>query len=272
MPDYARMKSPTGSVQDIPTAYIRDRQAMGWVVCPEADPRPFLHGSTVNRHLGRDALVIASGPSAGSVPVDRLRAWADAAGLVTWVTNNAHSICGGSPFPRADYLAILDDNFWFTRREKLAAYLHANPLCVPVLGFDPGDCALSYQRVVVDMNRTPNTAPAYVPNEYFHGNSTGIVACQMALHCGCRSIWLLGHDCKTIGGKTHGDGVRCAEELSNGYKQGRDMLAGYATLAAHAAALGVRITNLSRDSAVECFPRATFEDVESRTSRRKDTR
>lgn len=269
MSNYLRMQNPkTGSVQDIPAACVNDHKARGWVECSVPDRRAELSGSVIGRHAGRSALVIASGPSASSVPVERLRAWADREKLVTWATNDVFRMCGGKPFPRADYLLILDDNFWYAHAAALHGYLRENPSCLPVLHFDPGDEAVTYQRIAISMDETPDKRPAYQPGAYFHGNSSGIAAVQMAMHTGCKTVYLLGHDCKVIGGKTHGAGVRSGEELNNNYKQGSGMIPGYRLLAEHGRAQGVTILNLSSESAVDCFPRITFDDIERRKSRR----
>lgn len=272
MSNYRRMRSPTGAVQDIPLGFVEDRKGKGWTICPEPDLRPELSRTAVGRHAGRGALVLGAGPSMSMVDPLRLRSWSRAKNLVVWGVNDVYQCCGGAPFPGADYLLILDDNFWHTRRDAIRQYLVDSlrwrgdgTTTTLVLHFDPCDEAVGYQRIAVNMDATPDRAGPYQAGKFFNGHSSGIAAVQMAMHCGCSPIYLLGHDCQVAGGKTHGAGVRSGEELAAGYKQGRDMVPGYGVLAKHAGELGTRIVNLSPVSALECFERRSLDEVEAET-------
>jgi hypothetical protein len=253
---YKRMLAPPDHARrvDVPDWLVPQKLKEGWVEDPHPDDRPVLHRSTPGRHNDRCAFVLASGPSAGMYPVEQIREFTDRKKCVTWATNNIFNVCNGRAFQRADYLLILDESFFNQHQVPLLQYLRDNPKCLPVLHFEPM-MNIRYHRIVVNPHATPDREPAYECNKYFHGNSSGCAAVQMAMHTGCKTIYLLGHDLTTANGRTHGHGVRSKHEYNGKYPQGRVMMAGYNVLAKHAKELGVRIINLSPVSEIECFDR-----------------
>lgn len=250
---------------DIPLYAVKDRLEMGWKVSSAIDERPVLHNTTPGRHKGRAALVLATGPSASMVNADAIFDLVKKRKCVTWVVNDPDRVLKGDPFPGADYLLVLDEQYWSDRRAAIGKYLMANPFCLPVLNFDPPERLFRYQKISIDVATEAGGAGEYVANHYFYGKSSGIAAIQMAMHAGCTLIYLLGHDCIAHQGRSHSYGVRRPEEANatkespNGYPQGqRDMIASYAVLAKHAEQIGVRIVNLSPISALDCFERRTI--------------
>lgn len=250
-PDYVRRV-------DVLPEYVKDRVAEGFRLDPFPDDRGFLTANSPGRHKGRAALCMASGPSAGMIPLADIQELREESHCITWATNDVWKCCGGHPLPGADYLVILDDHFWSGYREQIGKYMmnHA-PSCLPVLCHDP-DEQLRFQRIAID---TGNTArgQAYSAGAFFHGHSSGNAAVQMAMHCSCNPIYLIGHDLCAHDGKTHGAGVRDRHELAGNYPQGEMMMAGYKLLAEHAAAQKTRIVNLSPVSRIECFEKSTVQ-------------
>ncbi len=259
-PDYTR-------AVDIPLEAVKDRLEMGWRVSSAIDERPVLHNTTPGRHKGRNAFVLATGPSASMVNADAIFELVKVRKCVTWVVNDPDRVLKGDPFHGADYLLVLDEQYWSDRRAAFGKYLMANPFCLPVLNFDPPERLFRYQKITIDTATEAGGAGGageYIPNHYFYGKSSGIAAIQMAMHAGCGTIYLLGHDCVAHQGRSHSYGVRRPEEVETkdnprGYPQGaRDMLVSYAVLAQHAKQIGVRIVNLSPISALDCFERQTL--------------
>lgn len=239
---------------DVLDEHVADRLRDGFKIDETIDVRGQLHASTIGRHKGRAAFILACGPSSSLVPEPEIRRLIADAGAVVWVTNSAFKLFEGRPYMGADYYMVSDEPYWTTHREAIGRYLLSNPFMLPVLAFDPWN-DLRFQKFNVDMNLEPADAE-YEPNRYFYGRSVGVYAATMALHCGCTTIYLLGHDLVPHGGKSHAHGVRRPEEAAD-YSQGRDMLAGYAALARHAKGLGVRVVNLSPISVIPDFERTT---------------
>lgn len=237
----------------IPNSLFHDKLKQGWRVDPDQEDHYDNHRTTPGRHEGSRAFVAASGPSMGLFPRERILAYAE--GMVKWATNNAWEVCRGAAFP-AEYLVIMDEHFFLRHEEKVLAYL-AEYDATLVTSFNVSRLR-KWQKVPVPMTAFAKDRPPYRVNEYFHGKSSGVVAIQMALHAGCSEIHLLGHDCTTAHGMTHGNGVRHQHELVRGYPQGKQMVAGYELVAEHARQLGVRTVSLSPVSTLQCFEKETI--------------
>lgn len=250
--NYKRLLAPPDHHRrvDVPDELVAENLARGFILDPFPDTRDDLARGLADSCRGGVAFCTASGPSMTAWPYEQL---ARLCSLSTcWGTNNAYNVCGGRPLPACRYLVVLDRDFWEGHREQLRGYLAATG-CTPCLFHQPSE-DLAYLQVAVNQGRTADTDPAYEPGRYWHGQSSGVAAVQMALHARPRVIFLLGHDCQAACGKTHGHGVRTDEELRRNYPQGKNMLPAYRVLAAHAKQLGVEIYNLSPFSAVQDFP------------------
>ena len=242
-PDYRRRV-------DVPDELVEENLRRGFRIDPVPDDRPALAASLAGSLAGGFAFCMASGPSMAAWPREMIAELASA--CTCWATNNAYEVCGGLPVPACRYLVVLDRDFWEVHREKVRAFVAASG-AVPCLCFQPSE-SVRYLELPISLSRTPDTDPSYEPGRYWHGNSSGVAAVQMALHARPRAIFLLGHDCSVAAGRTHGNGVRSHEELVRKYPQGSSMLPSYAVLARHAKQLGVEMYNLSPWSAVKDFP------------------
>lgn len=254
--DYTRMIHPNGRTRvDVTQRLVKERLAEGWIIDPFPDDRGELQVKLIDHHKGRAALVCASGPSLAQFG-PFLREYIPGTDMVVWGTNCVFNVAGGEPLP-CDYLVVLDDSLWEQNHRQFMRYLKQYPNALPCLAFNPQE-DLRYHFVGINMGKTPDTSPEYEPGSYFHGSSSGVAAIQMAMHCGCNPIYLVGHDCGTIDGKTHGHGVRSDHELRDNYPQGLTMLAGYGVVAKHAKQIGVEIYNLSPHSRLACFEKRDF--------------
>lgn len=259
--DYTRLLAPPDFRRkvDVPNWLAADKIAEGFKLDEFPDVREELHNAMPGRHKTRPALVLGCGPSCGIVPITDVLKLVARTNAVVFATNEVYKLFNNEPFPRADYLVFLDEPLWLDRRDRIGKYLLANPFCVPCLAFDPSE-DLRYQQAKIDMGCMPQDAGPYRMGHYFFGSSSGITAIQMALHSGCREIFLLGHDLCAHKGASHGWGPRRQEEVADDYPQGRQMFAGYAVVAGHAKELGARIVNLSPVSKLDCFDRSTIAE------------
>lgn len=251
-PNFRRLVAPPGYTRrvDVPLDLVEENLRRGFRIDPMPDDRAEIANALAGSLVGRSALCMASGPSMVAWPYEDLSALASL--CTCWATNNAYEACGGLPVPRCHYLTILDSDFWDRNRAAIRKF-EGETGCLPCLCFQPSE-AIRYMQLAIPFSKTPESGPPYQPGHYWHGNSSGVAAVQMALHARPRRVFLLGHDCTVAGGRTHGSGVRSSDELRQKYPQGRNMLAGYSLLAKHAAQLGVEIYNLSPWSAVKDFP------------------
>lgn len=249
-----RLLAKDGRRVNVPDSLLADKLDEGFVVDPFPDETPNLHKSTPGRHVGRAAFIAGCGPSMAMVRRDAITNFVRENNCVLWVVNSPWNVCNGLPLNGADYLLMLDENFWISNRDKIVVYLLENPQCLLVVGWQLQEDR-KYQRIAINIGAEAKTNPQYRVNSYFHGNSSGVAAIQMALHCGCNPIYLLGHDCTISNGMTHGNGVRRESELVNKYPQGKTMVDGYNHVAKQAKELGRRVVNLSPCSCLTCFDR-----------------
>ena len=254
--DYTRMIHPNGRVRvDVTQHAVKERLSEGWTIDPFPDDREELQTKLIEHHKSQPAIVCASGPSMHRYG-PHLAELIPRSDYVTWGTNCVFNVARGEPLP-CDYLMILDDALWEQNHKQFMAYLKAHPYTLPCLAFTPHE-SIRYHHVGINMHATPDQQPAYRPGSYFHGSSSGVAAIQMAMHCGCNPIYLVGHDCGVIDGNTHGHGVRSGHELKDDYPQGLTMLAGYGVVAAHAKRIGIEVYNLSPNSRLTCFEKRDF--------------
>jgi hypothetical protein len=162
--------------------------------------------------------------------------------------------------PFSPLLVILDEPFFEEHSSAVRLWLEPlRPKGLLALCFDPPTVPVGwptypdYLGLPLDIAVHAHDAPAYSTARLYHGESSGCAALQMALHSGASPIYLIGHDCRVIGDRTHAWGVRSVVERADGYRQGKGMIAGYDLASKHAASIGVPVFNLSEHSALTCF-------------------
>lgn len=251
--NYERLIAPDGRRVDVVKTLVAERLLDGYIRDPRPDDRPDLSASLPGKHQGRVALIAATGPSLSSVPLHTLEALVARENAVVWGVNDVWRSHREGALG-CDYYVVLDERYLTTHAEPVLAYLGKFPKCLPCFAFTP-DLDLRYYELRIDMHKTPETDPEYVRSHYWHGLSSGVAAVQMAMHAGCSTIYLIGHDCRAAGPKTHAFGRRSVDEAKGNYPQGSRMLDAYAVLSRHAKALGIDVFNLSAISAIDSFPR-----------------
>lgn len=242
---------PGGRRVDVEEADIPSKLERGWRVDTFPDDRAEIALGLRGKYPNKPALVIATGPST-AMAGKKLATFVNRVKPVVWGVNDVWRVMDGKPIGPCDYLVVLDRGYWEQYAEEYRAFLRERPECIACLNFTPWE-DLRHFEVPIGTTNTPEKKPPYIVGEFFHGGSGGIIAVQMAMQAGCNPIYLIGHDCRAVGKRTHGFGSRSAEEASAKYVQGQAMLAGYAVLAEHAKQQGVQIINLSEVSAIECF-------------------
>jgi hypothetical protein len=96
------------------------------------------------------------------------------------------------------------------------------------------------------------------PHMHF-GDNSGYQAINLAYLWGAGRIILLGYDMQHTGGKSHFFGDHPKDlQVGSDYV---DWCHKFAKLAADLAARGVEVINCSRATALDCFPRATIDEV-----------
>jgi hypothetical protein len=253
---------------DVACELVAQRMSEGWRVDLFPDNRDVYYRDWIGHAVGRPAVVVANGPSAGHIDPAALAGYIGASGAVVITCNAAWRLRCLTGLDRVQLvspplLVILDDHFLDQYRAEVLAFLEfTKPAARLALCFDPSTGPpLDYMRLPLDIALHSHTRPEYNPARLFHGESSGCAGLQLALHSGADPIYLIGHDCTVIGGHTHSWGVRSSSELLDGYPQGRAMLAGYALAAEHARALGRRVFMLSDQSAIKDFPVCDPADV-----------
>lgn len=99
----------------------------------------------------------------------------------------------------------------------------------------------------------------YVTRVHFETHRNSGAACiALSADAGAARIILLGYDCQHTGGKTHWHGDH-PKKLGNAGSVGK-WPAAFAALAKTIPAT-TKVINCSRETALDCFPRAALEDV-----------
>lgn len=100
---------------------------------------------------------------------------------------------------------------------------------------------------------------SFDPALIHQGANSGFQALNIAVLMGCRPIYLLGYDMQPTGGKLHWFG-----EHPPGVRRGVSFdlfRVAYVEAAPQLAAAGIPVINLSRETALTCFPRSRIDEV-----------
>jgi len=95
------------------------------------------------------------------------------------------------------------------------------------------------------------------PGKIHTGQNSGYAAINLAYHLGAKRILLLGYDMKMAGSKRHWFGA---------HPQGLEVASNYAAFASRFQTIlpqkyGIEIWNVTRDTALDCFPLYDLDEV-----------
>lgn len=182
----------------------------------------------------KKAICLACGPSLTQADVDYIRG----KGLVIAV-NNAYQLA-----PWADVLYAADANWW----------KHYQPVFNGIRY-----CAEdTVYAVKVDGKHLPGLSPE--GSNYLHyGGNSGYQAVNLAVNMGAKDIYLLGYDMTAERGKhffgEHPGNLNRATGHFGGW------IKNFHTMKPHLEARGITITNCTRHTALDCFPKIRLEDA-----------
>jgi hypothetical protein len=111
-----------------------------------------------------------------------------------------------------------------------------------------------------DVQRLRNSGPSgleHDPSALKNGRNSGFAAVNLAYHYGATRVILLGFDMQRKGGKSHFFGEH-PNRSSSPYPQFRER---FKTLVKPLAKAGVEVVNCSRNSVLECFPKAELRQT-----------
>lgn len=202
--------------------------------------------------IGKEAVVVGSGPSSGLVNPNTLREFCK--DKITIGCNDVWRVLRGLSLS-CDYFVMLDRKFYEDHYQDVSRYITEHPECMPVSFFP---IMGRHLRININMNWDSQIClkqerdNRFNPNAYFHGHSSGVAGIQIAMHMGCSKVYLIGHDLCVTPTRTHGFGDRHGER-QNGYRQGLTMQSGYDLIKQHADEIGIDIVNISNISKLKQF-------------------
>jgi hypothetical protein len=191
---------------------------------------------------GATVCVIATGPSLCQDDVDYVR------GKARVITiNDAYRLA-----PWADAMYATDAKWW---------HWHEG-----VPGFTGPKWSMNHSAWNLHRARYPdvmllaNTGPdglEHRPTGLKNGRNSGYAAINLAYHYGAKRIVLLGYDMQRRGGKSHFFG-----EHPNNQRSPYDMFRRrFQSIVKPLAKAGVEVINCSRNSVLECFPKADLRET-----------
>lgn len=150
--------------------------------------------------------------------------------------------------PNAEVVYFSDLRFWTWHQLQLEKHI----------GRKITSAARVKNRCVEHVQITGLTGLDTEPGKIRQGNNSGYGAINLAVHLGVKKIFLLGFDMNFTGGCCHWhDGY----PVINTEKMLKRMVSYFDTLVEPLNRLGIDVINLNPKSAVECFPKAEFEDT-----------
>lgn len=175
---------------------------------------------------GRTVVCIASGPSLTVEDCTLVRA----SGCPTIVVNTTFRAC-----PWADALFAFDPQWWRLYLPEVHATFGGLLFSQSLMKMRGVTCT----RLLAPWRKWANS---------------GACAVAVAIASGASRVLLLGYDCQRTGGRSHHHGdhppaLRNCDTMHHWHVH-------FGRLAAHAQACGVPVLNCSRQTALECFPRA----------------
>lgn len=186
---------------------------------------------------GSTVVVIATGPSLTQDDVEYCRGKARVIAI-----NNAYQLA-----PWADCLFGTDARWWDWHKG-------VPEFIGPKWSLDHsawGPFRAKYPEIM----RLRNTGPTgleHAPTGLKNGRNSGYAAINLAVHYGAEKIVMLGYDLQAKGGRSHFFGDHPNKSRSP-YPMFREK---FVTLIKPLAKRGVEVVNCSRNSVLECFPKA----------------
>lgn len=196
-----------------------------------------------NFHRGWDRCIcIASGPSLTQEQIDLCVAarpdWHVLVVNTTW-----------ERVPTADVLYAVDQSWWDLYLPSVRARFQGE--CWT------GSRLVAHQAGIhfIKVRGTPGLSKE--PGTVSSGGNSGYQAIGLAVHFGARELVLVGYDMQRTYGMKHWHGDHpppLAQEIPvEGWRRSFD------SLAVDLTAAGVRVTNCTRETALECFPRGELQ-------------
>jgi len=153
--------------------------------------------------------------------------------------------------PWADVLYACDLKWWKHHHAKLVGFAGLR------FSVDPSarGCGAQILR---------NTGPMGLerdPTGLRTGKNSGYQAINLAVHLGAKRILLLGYDCQRTHGQDHFFGPHPKPLHVNSPSRFLEFRGLFASLVQPLAALQIEILNLTRETALTCFPRQTLESL-----------
>lgn len=199
---------------------------------------PALSNFIAPRWDGEACAVLASGPSMSQQVADAAR------GLRTIVINNTFRLA-----PWADMLYAADA-LWWTQTKDAREFAGLKVTCRIKNESAPFSEVKQLQFTGVEgYDPTPGCVRT--------GNNSGYQAVHVAVQAGCNPILLCGFDMR--GGHWHDRHAYPLRDAGEGIYGGWIRL--FAKLAAELKQRGTQVYNCTPDSALQCFPKLTFDEA-----------
>jgi len=203
----------------------------------DGEPTPCPHWSPMRDFAGMTVAVIGSGPSLRTTPLSVLR-------LTRFIAVNSACI-PMRPYATSDDVLYFTDNAWNENRPHLAATWPG-----PVITANRNVKA-RLQNAVRYIDVTALSTRMGVRADYSQASSSHVAA-SLACDMGAAKILLVGMDCRSIAGESHGldNYPKCDDFLFT-----NRFLPGWEGLAPAFERRGTDVVNVTPGSAIECYRR-----------------
>jgi hypothetical protein len=190
----------------------------------------------------RKVVCIASGPSLTAADCEVVRAWRGAGHGRVIVINTSFRLA-----PWADVLYACDAQWWKKYWEEMDATFRGERCSVSVRA------AKELKTVHIPNRETPKS-----DKEIERGLNSGHQALELARLRGGQEMILLGYDFQRTGGKNHWHPDHPAmNNLGRVHRWVEQM----ERLSERYCRMGLRVVNATRETALQCFPRASIEEA-----------
>lgn len=153
-----------------------------------------------------------------------------------------------------DFLIFGDEGFWKSNKDGILSF--------PGLKIYGSNKEMKNPNVLQVRRSTKGDGLSSNPNFLSWNQNTGAMAINLATLLGCKKIYLLGFDMSLDSEKNqhwHKYYHSSLKMVGHSFKR---HLAGFPAIARDAEKIGVEIINLNPDSAINCFEKKNFSDIE----------